>query len=240
MYNYPCACRIYDDADPAEPGKAADEDGSNSSAAFDAVPRSAQPSEGFDASIGWSNAVKLVTSGRRANASAGSTCKASMLDAERYMTLLDNQKRHTGGVLASSSIDDPWDGPQDMRSKSAAFARGGWLLPSGSNDSTTTRSSSYISLQQATAASSIPSATSEGPATAEAPAWGDVAGANGATGFGLRRRSKSMLPCMQNRGMRERVESAVQSDALAAHGMFAGASSGTSGCRVGTSSAMAK
>lgn len=50
-----------------------------------------------------------ISAGRRANTAGGrGSSRTSALDAERYIELLDKQKRHTGGVLASSSIDDPW------------------------------------------------------------------------------------------------------------------------------------
>ena len=84
---------------------AADDDGdnastsSNTSTAYTAgiFPQVADDSNASD----WQ--LRPIRSGRRANICKGS--QGCMLDAERYINLLDKQKQHTGGVLATSTID---------------------------------------------------------------------------------------------------------------------------------------
>uniref|UniRef100_A0A383WKG5 Peptidase M14 domain-containing protein n=1 Tax=Tetradesmus obliquus TaxID=3088 RepID=A0A383WKG5_TETOB len=88
----------FDDEDAAAANEGDVEDYSSAAAA----PGSTTAPDGSSSSD-WAGCIR---SGRRAN-TAGSRGGA-LLDAERYMDLLDKQKRHTGGVLVSSSIDDPW------------------------------------------------------------------------------------------------------------------------------------
>lgn len=83
-------------------------------------------------------AVKLIAAGRRANTAR--PANASVLDADRYMALLDKEKRHTGGVLAYSVVDNRSMWAQGSASCNSTFSsNSGLLLSYGVGDSATHR-----------------------------------------------------------------------------------------------------
>lgn len=223
-----------DDIDAAAQGDSAGDDDDSIMAAgagMLAGPLPAPASAGSDGSRESQNPVRLITSGRRANTSLGRSSKSSMLDAERYMTLLDKQKRHTGGVLASSSIDDPWEGLSEKSSSRSPFSRGALMSPQGGSSinsaaswgspvSAVTRSataggSGAVGSHAEVATGSLRSAAAGGQGAAGANAVAEAA-------HGRRRRSKSAQPCLQDAGLWQRVEAAVQADALADSGLLSG------------------